>query len=464
MHSASNTELTGGGSAAATSSGVTSQGNTGSADAGSASLGSASSAPATAGSRVAGPSDTPSIWLTPPARQVHFITWQVSDQSRQENAAVACLQFAANEWEDAYTKKHGFSVLTELVGCTEMTGLLKAALGRQMVKRLGTCLPRLENAPGAEENGKPQVWDADEMRETAGKAPANIILMTSHEGRLPARPGGGNKGKIVGRGPEMVDPAFSSRCPPQHLRAIVHVNGGRVQAVGDTGADISLISAQVLPSGTSLRPWTPQDGHVFGVAYQDVTLLGRVVVDLRMGPLRKRVPILVVLGVAFDVILGVDFLCDHDIAIQFLRLHLILQGHGDAVYPLMGHSPQFKHVGVLSHDMALYPHGRALARLANMGLSNADYYVSRQWYRSLGLYVPDQTVKTYLGLCTYSDSLLYLPAGWPLGRVTPVCRIATHKGRLGTFEDTGVKCLALAAGISSVCVVTVIQARQFASQ
>lgn len=236
----------------------------------------------------------------------------------------------------------------------------------------------------------------------------------------------------------------------RHLRAIVYVNGVRLEAVVDTGADISLISAHALPAGVAVRPWTPQDGHIYGVAHQNVTVLGRVVVQLRMGPLTERVPLLVVLGVAFDAILGVDFLCEYDIAIQPLRHHLILQGHADAVYPLLGPSPQFTHAGRLSHEVAIFPNARMMARVCVNGPAGMTYFVARCWDKSLGLFVPDQAVKTNVELRNFSDNLIYLPQGWPLGRFLPL-QEAVSKGPSppapsGPRDPTGL-------GIMNVCVV-----------
>ena len=72
----------------------------------------------------------------------------------------------------------------------------------------------------------------------------------------------------------------------------------------------------------------------------------------------------VVLGVGFDAILGVDFLYEHGISVNLEQHCLVFEAHEGLIVPLVGRHPRFKHACVLTHDVALYPGGRALVRFA----------------------------------------------------------------------------------------------------
>ena len=223
-----------------------------------------------------------------------------------------------------------------------------------------------------------------------------------------------NKGTV----PELRLAARARRA--QHLRAIVFLNGKRVEAVIDTGSDVTLLSSRILPSGVPFKPWTAKDGQIYGVAQHGLTVVGRAVLEVRLGPLREKVSFLVVLGIICDVILGVDFLCEHDIAVQPLRHHLILQGHGNVVYPLLGPSPQYKHSCMLQHDVSVPPGGKVLIGVAPPQEGDVPRYVARRWDRQAGLFVPDQTIHRCVEVQNFSGNILYLPAGWHLARAFPI--------------------------------------------
>lgn len=73
-------------------------------------------------------------------------------------------------------------------------------------------------------------------------------------------------------------------------------------------------------------------------------------------------PFVVVLGVSFDVLLGVDFLYEHDIAISLAQHALLFEAHGGLILPLLGHNPRFKHTCTLEHDTILQTGTGALVR------------------------------------------------------------------------------------------------------
>lgn len=52
-------------------------------------------------------------------------------------------------------------------------------------------------------------------------------------------------------------------------------------------------------------------------------MLGRTVLEVRLGPVRALTPFIVALGVGFDVILGVDFLYEHGKSINLAQHCLV---------------------------------------------------------------------------------------------------------------------------------------------
>ena len=159
------------------------------------------------------------------------------------------------------------------------------------------------------------------------------------------------------------------RLPPQgfhpaHTRAVALLDGSRCTVIIDTGADVSLVSARVLRPIVKCLPWSDRHGRITGVAQQGVAILGRVVLEVRLGPVRALTPFVVALGVGFDAILGVDFLYDHGISVSLAQHCLVLEAHDGLIVPLVGHRPRFTHACALTHFVALYPGGRALVRCA----------------------------------------------------------------------------------------------------
>ncbi|KAL8442993.1 hypothetical protein Emag_006158 [Eimeria magna] len=84
-------------------------------------------------------------------------------------------------------------------------------------------------------------------------------------------------------------------------------------------------------------------------------LLGRVALELRLGPLKTTAPFFVVPGVAFAVLLGVDFIYEHEIAVSLARHASIFEGQGGQAFTLLGHHPRLAPLCALAHDVALNP-------------------------------------------------------------------------------------------------------------
>ena len=185
---------------------------------------------------------------------------------------------------------------------------------------------------------------------------------------------------------------------PAHTRAVALFDGSGCTVIIDTEADVPLFSARVLRPGTKCLPWSERDGRITGVAQQGIAILGRVVLEVQLGPVRALTPFAVALGVGFDVILGVEFLYEHGISVNLAQHCLVFEVHDGLIVPLVGHHPRFTHVCALTHDVALYPRGRALVRCGcecpgrRVGPPRAPevYLVSARRDQKLGLVAPEQ--------------------------------------------------------------------------
>ena len=151
---------------------------------------------------------------------------------------------------------------------------------------------------------------------------------------------------------------------PAHTRAVASLDGSRCIAIIDTGADASFVSARMLRPGAKYWPWSGRDGRTTGFAQQGIAVLGRTVLEAHLGPVMGLTPFVVALGVGFDAILGVDFLYEHESSFNLAQHCLVFEAHDGLIVTLVGHHPRFKHAGALTHDVTLYPGGRALVRFA----------------------------------------------------------------------------------------------------
>ncbi|KAL8443279.1 hypothetical protein Emed_006921 [Eimeria media] len=113
---------------------------------------------------------------------------------------------------------------------------------------------------------------------------------------------------------------------PGHTRALTTIDGVRCEAVIDTGADLSLISASLLRPSHTYRPWTSEDGSVTGVGDNALSIFGRTGLEVCLGPLKAQAPFVVVVGVNFAALFGVDFLYAHDISVSLAQHALVFEG------------------------------------------------------------------------------------------------------------------------------------------
>ena len=146
---------------------------------------------------------------------------------------------------------------------------------------------------------------------------------------------------------------------------------------------------------------------------------------MHLGPVRALTRFVVALGVGFDAILGVDFLCEHGIAVNLAQHCLVFEVHDGLIVPLVGHRPRIKHACALTHDVALYSGERALVRFAwgrpgrGIGPSRAPevYLIAARKDRKLGFMVPEQLTTGLVEIQSTADHPLYLPAGWEVTKV-----------------------------------------------
>ena len=140
---------------------------------------------------------------------------------------------------------------------------------------------------------------------------------------------------------------------------------------------------------------------------------------MHQGPVRALTPFVVALRVGFDAILGVDVLYEHGISVNLAQQCLVFETHDGLIFPLVGHHPRFKHACALTHDVALYPGGRALVRFAcehpgrSNGLPRAPevYLIAARNDRKFGFMVPGQLTMGLIEIQSTADHPLYRPAG-----------------------------------------------------
>ncbi|KAL8441125.1 hypothetical protein Emag_007428 [Eimeria magna] len=222
---------------------------------------------------------------------------------------------------------------------------------------------------------------------------------------------------------------------PTHTRAWATIDGARCEVIMDTGADLSLISANVFRPHRSYQPWAPAHGSVSGVNNHTLQVLGRVALEVRLGPLRATAPFFMVSGVAFAALLGVDLLNAHEIAVSLARHALIFEGHGGQIFPLLGHHPRLAPLCALEQDVAMNPGKIAWVRTtlpppATAPASPLVYLVAASTLPSVGLAIPEQLTSGLFVIRNTSDRPLHLSASWPLAKAVQLPPAAVHTVRL----------------------------------
>ncbi|KAL8425993.1 hypothetical protein ACSSS7_008265 [Eimeria intestinalis] len=238
--------------------------------------------------------------------------------------------------------------------------------------------------------------------------------------------------------------ARSHRIPPApfrptHARALATIDGARCEVIIDTGADISLVSDTLLKPHRTYRPWTAADGRVTGVDNAALSILGRVALEVRLGPLKTMAPFVVVVGPSLPALLGVDFLYAHEISVNLAQHTLIFEGLERQLHPLLGPNPRYVHMCTLARDVRLPPRSRILApaicpppppaAASAAPAASPALLVGPRKDPGVGLFIPEQLSAGMVELCSYSDDPLYLPLGWPLARATWVAPSAVFHAR-----------------------------------
>ncbi|KAL8441041.1 hypothetical protein Emag_007502 [Eimeria magna] len=110
---------------------------------------------------------------------------------------------------------------------------------------------------------------------------------------------------------------------PTHTRAWATIDGVRCEVIIHTGADMSLIPADVLRPHRSHQPWAPAHGCGTGANNHTLQVVGRVALEVRLGPLKTTGPFSFVPGVAFASLSSVDFL---EVVVSLARHALTFAG------------------------------------------------------------------------------------------------------------------------------------------
>lgn len=137
-----------------------------------------------------------------------------------------------------------------------------------------------------------------------------------------------------------------------HMRMMVKLNGHRVMAIIDTGADISLVSSALLTVDDKCVPWTNKDGHVMHARQGALDFAGKVALAVELGPVDAMASFVIADGVNLNVILSTDFVYEQGIAVSSSRHAIIFEHHDNAVFPLVGRNPN---AWLLQHDVILLP-------------------------------------------------------------------------------------------------------------
>ncbi|KAL8441501.1 hypothetical protein Emag_007114 [Eimeria magna] len=226
--------------------------------------------------------------------------------------------------------------------------------------------------------------------------------------------------------------------PPKlatHTRPWATIDRVRCEVIIDTGADLCSISAKVLRRHRSYQPWAPAHGSVTGVTHHTLQVLGRVALEVLLGPLKTTAPFFVVPGVALSALLAVDFLYEHEIAVSVARHALIFEGHGGQIFPLLGHQPRLAPLCALAHDVALHLGSTARVRTtiaapATAPASPLVYLFAASTLPGVGLSIPEQLTSGLIVIRNTSARPLHLSAGWPLAKAVRLPLAAIHNVRL----------------------------------
>ncbi|KAL8427536.1 hypothetical protein ACSSS7_007673 [Eimeria intestinalis] len=185
----------------------------------------------------------------------------------------------------------------------------------------------------------------------------------------------------------------------------------------------SAMRGRALLTAAEDAPWTPKDGTIRGVTNNDLRILGRVSLEVRLGPLKATAPFFVVPGVSFSALLGVDFLCEHEVGVSLAQHALIIEGHSNKLYPFIGQRPRLVPACTVAQDVLLPLHPTTWIRAALPCVATpsgsptvfAVHFLTADW-DPLGLSVPTQVSAGLVEVTSPADTPLHLTAGWPLAK------------------------------------------------
>ncbi|KAL8447032.1 hypothetical protein Emed_004662 [Eimeria media] len=227
---------------------------------------------------------------------------------------------------------------------------------------------------------------------------------------------------------------------PAHTRALATIDGVRCEVIIDTGADLSLISATLLRPSRKYRPWREADGRVTGVAETALSILGRISLEVRLGPLKAQAPFVVALGLSFPALLGVDFLYEHDITVSLAQHALLFESLNHQVHPLLGPHPRFVHACTVRKDVQIPPHSRVWihapcrSHTATLATTTSNpscvFWVRAQRFLNDTLYVPEQLSSGFVEVQSRSDKPVFLGEGWPLASASPISPKSIYHAQL----------------------------------
>ncbi|KAL8441521.1 hypothetical protein Emed_007557 [Eimeria media] len=227
---------------------------------------------------------------------------------------------------------------------------------------------------------------------------------------------------------------------PAHTRALATIDGVRCEVIIDTGADLSLISATLLRPSRKYRPWREADGRVTGVADTALSILGRISLEVRLGPIKAQAPFVVALGLSFPALLGVDFLYEHDITVSLAQHALLSESLNHQVHPLLGPHPRFVHACTVRKDVQIPPHSsvwihapcrsHTATPATTASPPSCVFWVRAQRFLNDTLYVPEQLSSGFVEVQSRSDKPVFLGEGWPLASASPISPKSIYHAQL----------------------------------
>lgn len=138
----------------------------------------------------------------------------------------------------------------------------------------------------------------------------------------------------------------------KHLRTIGYVDGQRKVLIIDTGADVSLLGKGCIQDSTKIQKLDRIDGQVSGIGGPG-DVAGKIIAEVKVGPVKARWEFYVCLEPGFEVILGANFIYSHMMGLSPSMHSLVCEGHDGALIPLLGTCPVAEHSCRVREDVVL---------------------------------------------------------------------------------------------------------------